>query len=305
MSPDAVHTLADLASRSRQEPSLAVLGHPIRHSVSPAMHNAALTRLAAADPRFGGWRYFKFDVDPADLHVALPLFLERGFIGLNLTVPHKVAAFGLVSDVDDEARPVGAVNTLVASNGRWRGFNTDGYGMESGILQDLSFGLKGRTVVLLGAGGAARGAAVQCLQSGVTRLLIVNRTAANRDALVAELAPLVRQGQTCEGLDPARLGSTLEPGALVINATSLGLRPDDGAPIDLARLPRPAAVYDMIYNPPQTALLRDAARLGIPCAHGLSMLVHQGAKALSLWTGARPSDLAPAMASGARAALGL
>ncbi len=305
MSQDPVHTLPDLETWSRPGPSLAVLGHPIAHSVSPAMHNAALSRLAESDTRFADWRYFKFDIDPADLPRALPLFRARGFAGLNLTVPHKVIAFGLVTDIDDDARPIGAVNTLVARDDGWKAFNTDGYGMETGIRADLGVQLRGSAVILLGAGGAARGAAVQCLQSGAISLHIANRTAANRDALIADLTPLLSSGQLCEGFDPSAPPPSLPDGALVINATSLGLRPDDDAPIDLSRLPRLRAVYDMIYNPPRTALLRDAARLGIPHAHGLSMLVNQGARALSLWTCLPASLLAPSMSAGAHAALGL
>jgi len=153
--------------------------------------------------------------------------------------------------------------------------------------------------VILGAGGAARGAAVECLRGGCAGLWIANRTRANLDLLLAHLAPLA-------GTIPVRaLGDKGPPaGAVVINATSLGLRGADPAPIDLVSIPGAAAVYDMIYNPPQTPLLRQASALGVPCANGLSMLVHQGAKALEIWTGIPAKQTAPAMRTAAAKALG-
>ena len=157
-------------------------------------------------------------------------------------------------------------------------------------------------LLLLGAGGAARGAAVECLRQGCASLAIANRSAENLTALLDILRPLAG-AIPVRGFAPAALPADLPAGALVINATSAGLRPEDPAPVDLAALPRPAAVYDMIYNPPRTPLLQAAAALGLPHAHGLGMLVHQGAKALELWTGVPAHCTAPAMAAAARAAL--
>ena len=159
-------------------------------------------------------------------------------------------------------------------------------------------------MILLGAGGAARGAAVECLTRGCASLSIANRTRENLDALLALLAPIAG-GIPLRGFAPATPPSDLPSRALVINATSAGLRDSDPAPIDLAALPNVAAVYDMIYNPPQTALLRQAAALGLPHAHGLAMLVHQGAKSLEIWSGAPAATTAPTMLAAARAALGI
>lgn len=295
--------LSDLATWSRPGTSLAVLGHPIKHSISPPMHNAALAELARQDARFTDWEYFRFDVPPEDLPRALELLHAKRFHGVNLTVPHKIIAFDRVARVDAAARPVGAVNTLRWSEGGWQGFNTDGYGLASAVRETLARDLAGSHVILLGAGGAARGAAVECLQRGCASLAIANRTPENLAALLQTLNPLA--GTTLvRGFSPAAPPADLPAGALVINATSAGLRDTDPLPIDLSTLPRPAAVYDMIYNPPQTPLLRAAEALGLRFANGLSMLVHQGAKALEIWSGIPAERTAPVMAAAARAALG-
>ncbi len=302
MAADPVLTLSDLESWSRAGTSLAVLGHPIKHSISPAMHNAALAELAAKDQPFADWRYFRFDVPPDDLPRALELLHAKQFRGVNLTVPHKVIAFDRVTDVDAAARPVGAINTLRWSEAGWQGFNTDGYGLAAGIKETLRQELGGAHIILIGAGGAARGAAVECLQRRAGSLWVVNRTQANLHVLFEALSPLAR-GIPFHGFTPAHPPHDLPAGAIVINATSAGLKESDPPPIDLATLPRPAAVYDMIYNPPETRLLRQAAFLGVPHANGLSMLVHQGAKALEIWSGVPASRTAPTMAAAAEAAL--
>ncbi len=301
---DPVLMLHDLQSWSPAGTALAVLGHPIGHSLSPPMHNAALAALARTDARFADWKYFRFDVPPDDLPRALDLLHAKGFHGVNLTVPHKVIAYDRVATVDPAARPVGAVNTLHRTDRGWRGFNTDGYGLATAVRETLGRELGGAHVVLLGAGGAARGAAVECLQRRCASLAIVNRTRTNLDALLGILAPLAG-GIPLRGFALEQLGGSAiaPPGALVINATSAGLRDSDPTPVELRDLPRPAAVFDMIYNPPQTALLRAARALDVPHANGLAMLVHQGAKSLEIWSGVPAGQTAPAMASAARAAL--
>lgn len=302
------YTLEDLAAWSTPGVSLAVLGHPIRHSISPAMHTAALARLAEAEPEFARWRYVRFEVPPAELARALELLHQKGFLGVNLTVPHKVLALDspLLVAVDPAARAAGAVNTLRRRADGWEGFNTDGHGLREGLREELGVELAGAHVLLLGAGGAARGAAVECLRAGCASLAVANRTRDNLDALLALLRPLAPAGagpDLLRGFAPDAPPSDLPAGVVVVNATSAGLKPADAPPIDLARLPRPRAVYDMIYNPAETRLLALARAAGLPAANGLSMLVHQGARALEHWSGrAAPVD---AMRTAARRALGL
>ena len=289
LSPAAVLTLDHLAHWSPAGPTLAVLGHPIKHSISPAMHNAALAELGRGDPDYLAWKYFRFDVPPEQLPEALIRLHAAGFHGLNLTVPHKVIAFDLVKEIDSEALRIGAVNTLRRTATGWRGYNTDGYGLARALQSELALPLAGTPVILFGAGGAARGAAVECLRQGCTALWIGNRTRTNLDALLAVLRPLAGQ-IPLHGFNPAEPPATLPADAVLINATSSGLKAEDSAPIDLRRLPSGLRVFDMIYNPPQTPLLRQAAELGLKHANGLAMLVHQGARSLEIWTG-RPTPV--------------
>jgi shikimate dehydrogenase len=195
------------------------------------------------------------------------------------------------------------VNTLLRERSSWRGFNTDGYGLATGIRLELGIELRNTPVVLLGAGGAARGAAVECLRAGCAGLWIVNRSKTNRDALLAQLAPLAGK-VPIQTLEPAGQAQGLAKGAIVINATSVGLKPGEPAPVDLTHFPGIAAVYDMIYNPPVTQLLAQAKALGLPHANGLGMLVYQGAKAFEIWTELPAAETAPIMRDAAAKALG-
>jgi shikimate dehydrogenase len=297
---DTIHTLTDLEAWSFPGTALAVIGRPVAHSLSPAIHNAALAELAKARPQFADWRYFKFDIAPADLTRALGLFHRHRFHGLNLTVPHKSLVVEQLAAADPFVRAAGAANTLSRVEAGWRGANTDGYGLATALAEEFALDLSGAHVVLLGAGGAARGAAVECLRARCASLWIGNRTVTTLDDLLLSLQ-LFAGTTTIHGFDLAAPPPDLPAGATVINATSLGLSPADPAPIDLKKIPTPARVYDMIYRPPQTALLRQAAELGLPHANGLSMLIHQGARSLEIWTGATVP--VPVMQAAARAAL--
>jgi shikimate dehydrogenase len=280
---EPVLTLADLETWSFPGTALAVLGHPIKHSISPAMHNAALAEMAKVDPQFQDWRYFRFDVPPQDLPIALTKLHAAGFLGLNLTVPHKVLAFDLIEQVDSSAQPIGAVNTLKRTATGWHGYNTDGYGLATAVVETLGSQLSGTPIILLGAGGAARGAAVECLTHGCASLHIANRTETNRNALIGDLVSLARETPFF-GFAPSAPPADLPPHALIINATSAGLKPEDPLPIDLAKIPAPRAVFDMIYNPAETKLLAAAKSLNLPTANGLAMLVHQGVRSLEIWS---------------------
>lgn len=303
-SPFPTLTLADLEHWPAEHTGVGLFGFPVSHSLSPVMHNAALAVLARDDATFARWRYAKFEIAPADLAHALRVAHAKGFRGLNITIPHKEAVFTHAESADDFTRAAGAGNTLVRTATGWHATNTDGGGMTDALRAELGLELRDRDVVLLGAGGAARAAAVQCLQEGASSLAIGNRGRARLDALLAHLAPLA-QGVPLSGFTfdtPAALAA-LPPDAVMINATSSGLASDGAAPVDLHALPRPAVVYEMIYNPPVTALLRDAAALGVPHANGLGMLVFQGARSLARWTQRPvPADVMRAAIVAARAA---
>lgn len=298
-----VHSIADLETWAAPGTSLGLLGHPVKHSLSPAIHNAALAALAKQDAKFATWRYSKFDIAPADLGRALKLFHQKGFVGLNLTVPHKEAAFEHAENADAYASAANATNTLIRTPTGWRASNTDSGGLADALRAELGMELHGVHVILLGAGGAARAAAVQCLRDKVASLWIGNRGADRLQTLLAHLAALAgdvpMQGFSLTAPPPG-----LPAGAIVINTTTAGLQNDNAAPIDLRQIPTPAKVYDMIYNPPLTPLLKQASALGLPHAHGLGMLVNQGARSLSMWIGRpAPVDVMTAAAHEAFAAL--
>lgn len=249
------------------------------------MHNAALVDMALIDARFTAWRYDAVDVPPEELPAALSRLRLDGYLGLNLTVPHKVEAMPHIAKVDPSAKRLGAVNTLRASPGGWEGFNTDGYGLSHAIREELGLRYGAEPVILLGAGGAARAAAVQALDSGTSELWLGNRSRQRLQGLVETLAAL----DLADRVHPFSLDHPppdLPSEGILVNATACGLKPGDPSPIDLETLSPRLAVYDMIYNPAETQLLHLARQRGMRTANGLGMLVWQGARALEIWTGA-------------------
>ena len=280
---EKTYNFEDLQSQAFSGTSLAVVGHPIRHSISPVMHNAALVKLTEANKRFKDWTYYRFDIRPEQLAEALPLFHQKRFRGLNLTIPHKVQALDLVEEIAPAAKSMGAVNTLIRSETGYSGLNTDGYGLERGIELDLGATFKGAPVIILGAGGAARAAAVQAIVSGCEQLYIGNRSVDRLQDLITGLKSFSGKVEL-QTFALAALPENLPESGIVINATALGLNAEDPAPIDVMQLPAEWTVYDMIYNPSETTLLNQAKARGLKTANGLSMLVYQGARALEAWT---------------------
>lgn len=283
MNTEFTYTLDDLKEARFEGTPLAVVGHPIAHSVSPAMHNAAIAKLRERDSRFADWAYYRFDIAPEDLAEAIPLFYKNNFLGLNLTIPHKVEAMNLIHGVSPDAERMGAANTLVWGEHGYDGFNTDGYGLKTALKLDLGVDLKGATVLLLGSGGAARAAAVQCLLDGCAKLYIGNRSV-ERLSQVMEAVGSMRGGERVSPFPLSAPPQDLASEGVLINATSLGLKAEDPAPFDVAQLPPGWAVYDMIYNPAATGLIKAALSRGLRAANGLSMLVHQGARSLEIWS---------------------
>lgn len=285
MDTEKTYTLQDLETTEFSGTPLAVIGHPIKHSVSPAMHNAALVKLREADSRFIDWAYYRFDIAPEDFAQALPLFHQRNFLGLNLTIPHKVQALDLIKGISPDAECMGAVNTLVWNEFGYDGFNTDGYGLSRGLELDLGVSLKDANVILLGSGGAARAAAVQCVLSGCAQLYVGNRTPERLQDLISVLGAMPESARSqVQTFALSELPNDLPEHGVVVNATSLGLQVGDPTPIDVAQLPAGWKVYDMIYNPSKTALLEQSHARDLPIANGLSMLVHQGARSLEIWS---------------------
>ena len=302
MDTEKTYTLKDLETTEFGGTPLAVIGHPIQHSISPAMHNAALAKMRRADSRFADWAYFRFDIAPEDFAQALPLFHQRSFLGLNLTIPHKVQVMEWIKGVSPDAERMGAVNTLVWDELGYDGFNTDGYGLKRALEVDLGVKLEGANVMLLGSGGAARAAAVQCMLDGCAHLYVGNRTPERLSDLMGVLAEM-GAADRAEAFALADLPQDLPAEGVVINATSLGLKDSDPVPLDVSRIPAGWKVYDMIYNPSTTPLMRAASDRGLAAANGLSMLIHQGVRSLEIWSHAEVD--AHAMSVAARHALHL
>ena len=292
-------TLDDLRARADgrgplpPEVRLAVLGSPVEHSLSPAMHNAALEALGS------DLRYAKVECPPEDLTEAVDCARRANFLGLNLTIPHKFAALELCTELDDTARQLGAVNTLLFDGSRTAGFNTDGPGLVRAIREVFSFDLRDLRVMVLGAGGGAgSAAALQCALEKCPRLVLVNRTE-NKAHDIAQRATELLHTDRLEGpedpvtvipLEASALREQLTRTDLVINATSLGMKRTDPRLIPAAILTPDLMVYDMIYRPALTRLLEDAKSTGARTANGLSLLLHQGALSFEIWLN-RPAPL--------------
>ena len=262
------------------------------------MQNAALAALGL------DWRYLAFEVHPDDLRVALEGARAMRFIGINLTVPHKLLAVNIVDLLDESARTWGAVNTIrfegLDDLGQWlplrelsetprqirsQGFNTDADAISRALREELGLELAKASILLLGAGGAGRTAALKLAAENVAELFLVNRTKSKAEALGREITVRNPGVQVTIGYPPGSVD-------LVLNATSLGLKPADDLPFDNAQfsVSKARAVYDMIYRPAETTLLKSAKAAGCLTSNGLSMLLHQGARALEIWTG-QPAPL--------------
>lgn len=287
--PDTL-SLADLSAGRFQAGDFAVLGDPVAHSLSPVMHQASLALLAPGNPSLRGRRYHRIHVAADDLAAALAKLRLLGAGGLNLTVPHKEQGLRLAQERDLSAEDCGAANTLAPVPSGWRAFNTDGLGFAEALAEKTGAGPQGRPVVLLGAGGAARAIATACLRLGCGSLRILNRTEDKAAALAGQLGdPRVSHGPLAA---PA-----LPEGAVVVNCTTLGLRPGDPSPIE-GGLAGAGFVYDTTYGAHRSALLLEAERLRIPGCDGRSMLRWQGALAFRIWTGILPPLHAMARALG-------
>lgn len=289
----AVYTFADLASRelldqaAEQPARLAVLGQPIQHSASPAMHQAAL------DASGLDMRYIRLEVEPGQVGQALARLKELGFVGCNITVPHKLEALEYCDQLSEDAEAIGAINTILFEEQSTLGHNTDAPGLTRAIHEEFGVDLGDLRVMVLGTGGGAgRAIATQCARLGCDQLWLVNRTVEKASSLAGELLRYYAQsehlagpGETITALAPD--APTIEEAAshadLIINATPLGMSRVDPLPLPASCIQPHHMVYDAIYKPPLTALLAEARNAGARGANGLSMLLHQGVLAFDFW----------------------
>lgn len=287
-----VYQLTDLSSRETLDAGadkparLAVIGHPVSHSASPAMQQAAL------DAQGEDVRYIRLEVEPGQVAEAVQRMRELDFIGCNVTVPHKVEVMECCDELSQDAQLMNAVNTVIFGE-QILGHNTDAPGLVHAIREEFSIDLADLKVMIVGVGGGAgRAAATQCARIGCAQVWLVNRTLEKAQQLASELETLGNELNHLAG--PGERFTAMAPddpaiveaaghAELIINATSLGLRSIDPMPLPSGCIEPHHLVYDMIYNPPRTALISHANSVGARTANGLSMLLHQGALAYECW----------------------
>jgi shikimate dehydrogenase len=255
-----------------------IFGYPIGHSLSPLMHNTAFAHhgLDAV--------YLPFAVPPAQVEIAVKAIRALHIRGVNVTIPHKQAVMAWLDELSPEARLIGAVNTVQLRDDRLVGYNTDGIGFLRS-LEEAGSEVAGRTVLLLGAGGAARALAVQLCLAGIQRLYLANRTQTRAEELAAFLKENIPHADiSVVSMKGPSLSAHLPHIDIVVNATSVGMHPHDRMVLPFADLGPRHLVCDIVYRPLHTPLLQAAQHQGARTVDGLGMLIHQGAKAFEIWT---------------------
>lgn len=275
--------------------TVGIVGYPLDTTLSPAIHNAAFRRLRLP------FVYLPFAVAPRYLRNLLACMRLMDVEGLNVTAPHKMAVCPLLPCLDPEARRIGAVNTIVLSRGRFTGYNTDAPGFLRAFRRVTREELRGRSVTIIGAGGAARAVAYAVCQAGASRIVIANRTARTA-RMVAGLLRRAFRAPRVTVADPGRRGLTRVFAAtdLLIQASSAPTARPRDLPLPLAALPRSAWIVDLRYGANSTQTLRHAERLGFQHVDGVSHLVEQAALSFALWTG-KTMDIAQAMRTARKA----
>ncbi len=246
-----------------------VVGHPVGHSLSPAMHNAAYAEHGL------DWVYLAFDVNEAEMADAIAAMRTLDIAGLSVTMPDKQEAARLADEATPIVEALGAANCLTNDDGTIRADNTDGAGFLEGLADDAGISPAGAHVAVIGAGGAARAVAFACASAGADRVSILNRSSDRAHACAAIAAPA---GVVADE-------SVLPDVDIVVQATPVGMLDDDAVPFDVDALSAKAVVVDLVYEPPQTPLLTAAADREMSAHNGLSMLVHQAAVQFTTWTG--------------------
>jgi len=262
----------------QQIPLAGVIGSPIAHSKSPKLHGYWLNRYGLRG------HYIPMDIAPDDLEVTLRALPKAGFVGLNVTLPHKERVLTIADLVTDRAALMGAANTLIfRKDGKIHADNTDGYGFVENLRQGArDWAPEGGPAAVIGAGGAARAVIAALIDSGVPEIRLSNRTKTRADALRQEF------GVKVQVYDWVQAGNMLEGAATVVNTSSLGMvgKPEMRIPLD--GLSSDAVVTDLVYTPLETRLLSEARQMGCTTVDGLGMLLHQAAPGFERWFGVRP-----------------
>lgn len=254
-----------------------IFGYPVEHTFSPGMHNAAFKKLNMDSC------YVPFAVDPADLGSAVKAIVPLGIRGLNITVPHKEKVIAYLDGLSEEARLIGAVNTIQIANGKMIGHNTDGRGFIRSLREDAGFQPDGKTILLIGSGGAARAVGFSLALAGAGKIALYDVDAGKAFALARDMRK--KTGREADAVDAGSLARAAETADCLINATPLGLRKNDPLPLRKEHLRKHHLVCDLVYNPPETPFLKAAKDRGARRLPGIGMLLYQGVIAFELWTG--------------------
>lgn len=254
---------------------VGIIGYPLGHTISPAMHNAAFKKLRL------DYEYIPFEVEPADLKEALRGLRALHVAGFNVTIPHKETIVPLLDEVTKLARTIGAVNTVQNQEGKLVGYNTDGPGFIESLKEDAGFDPRGKRAVVLGAGGASRAVSTMLAELGAKSLLISD--------IIEEKAKSLAEYLNCRyaKVNSATLKQEIEQADLLVNTTPIGMHPKTNeSPLpEGVKLNKKTLVYDLVYNPSETRLLKQAKNAGCRIVSGLGMLVLQGALAFTIFTG--------------------
>lgn len=260
---------------------LGVFGHPVGHSMSPAMHNAAIEALCL------DYIYVPFDVDPEALGRAVDGVRALGILGVNVTIPHKEAVIAFLDEVDDYAQAIGSVNTIANMNGRLIGYSTDGPAFMQSLVE-TGYSPYGGRAVLLGGGGAGRAVAFALVKAG-TSVTIFDEAPGKAERLAGDIREVTKTDAAAGESNAERIEEHLRDADLLVNCTPVGMHPNvDAIPIRPELLRPDLTVYDLVYNPMQTRLLEAAAKVGARTASGIKMFVYQGAISFRIWTGIDP-----------------
>jgi shikimate dehydrogenase len=264
---------------------IGIIGKNIENSLSPLIHNQIIIKHSL------NFCYLPFKVTETDFSEAIQGIRALNIRGVNITFPYKEKVIEFLDEVEESARRIGAVNTIVNNKGILTGYNTDVIGFKKSLQEDGKFTVKGEKAVILGAGGAARAVVYALLEEGIEEISIFNRTLEKAEKIKQTLSPFPPKSRiNIFPLEEERLKGKIEESRLLVNTTSLGMPPQvDNTPLPDEKLFHPnLLVYDLIYHPARTLFLRQAERTGAKIINGLPMLVYQGIESFYLWTGLKP-----------------
>jgi shikimate dehydrogenase len=256
---------------------IGLFGHPVEHSLSPAMHNYAFEQLGLQ------YKYFAFDVEPHRIAQAIDAIRALNIVGVNVTIPFKEIVVPYLDKIDESASNIKAVNTIVNNNGYLIGYNTDGEGYVTSLELEMDINVNEMDITVIGAGGAARGIIYSLLSKGCKSVTIINRNISKARIIADDFRNIGNISISCDEV------STIHNTDIIINTTPVGMFPNvNDLPINASHISSKQIVSDIVYNPYETQLLKEARQKGAKIHSGLGMFVHQGSIAFKKWTGHNP-----------------